>query len=157
MIVRRWRRYAGVAGVAIAVALAAACSGPRSGASVTGDVSGCVAVLPLANDIVHGEGRLVLIRRISRGDVDALSRKLGVTPPAPPRPHAGSPRPHHPGRSRWSKACLVIYQGSYPPGTIAGASPPAVAGHYTLMVLHIRHPSIDRILVTDRLPPGLNP
>jgi hypothetical protein len=112
-------------------------------------------VLPLANDIVHGEGRLVLIRRISKGDVDTLSRKLGVTPPAPPRPHAGSRGPHHPVRSRFAKACLVVYQGSYPPGTIAGASPPAVAGHYTLIVLRIRHPSVARILVTDRLPPAL--
>jgi hypothetical protein len=155
MTARRWRRSAGVAGVAIALVLAAACSGPRSGASITGDVSGCAAVLPLANDIVHGEGRLVLIRRISKGDVERLSRQLGVTP-APLRRHAGSPGPHHPVRSRWSKACLIIYQGSYPPGAIAGASPPAVAGHYTLMVIRVRHPAADRILVTDRIPASLN-
>jgi hypothetical protein len=154
MTAHRWRRCAGVT---IALVLAVACSGPRSGASVTGDVSGCAEVLPLAHDIVHGEGTLVLIRRVSKGDVDALSRKLGVTPPAPLRTHAGSPRPHHPVQPKWPKACLVIYQGNYPPGTIAGASPPAVAGHYTLVVLRVRHPSIARILVTDRLPPGLNP
>ncbi|MGH3867128.1 MAG: hypothetical protein ACRDQ4_13490 [Pseudonocardiaceae bacterium] len=147
-----WRRRAVVAGATIAFVLAAACSGPRSGASVTGDVSGCAAVLPLATDIVHDEGTLILVRRISKGGADALSRKLGATPPAPPRSHAASSGPHRPVRSRWPQSCLVVYHGSYPPGTIAGASPPAVAGHYTLMVLRVRHPSVDRILVTDRLP-----
>ena len=29
-------------------------------------------------------------------------------------------------------------------------------GRYTLMVLRVRHPSIDRILVTDRLPANLH-
>jgi hypothetical protein len=156
MTARPWCRSAVVAGVAIAFVLTAGCSGPRSGASATSDVSGCAAVLPLANAIVHDEGTLTLVRRISKGDADALSRKLGATPPAPPRPHAGSPGPHRPVRSRWPKACLVVYHGSYPPGKIAGASPPAVAGHYALMVLRVRHPSVDRILVTDRLP-TLNP
>ncbi|MGH3783404.1 MAG: hypothetical protein ACRDRO_22990, partial [Pseudonocardiaceae bacterium] len=33
--------------------------------------------------------------------------------------------------------------------SIAGERPPAVAGHYALIVLRVRHPSIDRILVTD--------
>jgi hypothetical protein len=157
MTARPWCRSAVMAGVAMVFVLAAACSGPRSGASATSDVSGCAAVLPLANNIVHNEGTLTLVRRISKGDADALSRKLGAPPPAPLRPHAGSPGPHRPARSRWSKACLVVYHGNYPPGMIAGASPPAVAGHYTLMVLHVRHPSVDRILVTDRLPATLHP
>ncbi len=142
--------------VVIAFALAAACSGPRSGASATSEVSGCAAVLPLASITVHDEGTLTLVRRINKSDADALSRKLGASPPAPPQPHL-TPGPHRPVRSTWPKACLVVYHGNYPPGTIAGASPPAVAGHYTLMVIRVRHPSVDRILVTDRLPPGLKP
>lgn len=153
MTARPWCRSAVVA---IAFVLAAACSGPRSGVSATSDISSCAAVLPLANAIVHDEGTLTLVRRISKGDADALSRKLGATPPAPPQPHAGPSGAHRPVRSRWPKACLVVYHGNYPPGTIVGASPPAVAGHYTLMVLRVRHPSVDRILVTDRLPSTLN-
>jgi hypothetical protein len=137
------------------LAVTAACSGPRSGASVTGDVSGCAAVLPLARHAVHDEGTLTRIKHISRADADALSRKLGATPPAPLRPHIGSPRPPRSGKSSWPKACLVVYHGNYPAGTIVGASPPAVAGHYALIVLRVRHPSIDRILVTDTLPAGL--
>jgi hypothetical protein len=157
MTARPWYRSAAVAGVATVFALAAACSGPRSGASATSEVSGCAAVLPLARDIVHDEGTLSLVRRISKDEADALSRKLGATPPAPPRSSIASPGPHPPARLRWPKSCLVVYHGSYPPGTIAGASPPAVAGHYTVMVLRVRHPSVDRILVTDTLPPGLKP
>lgn len=155
MTARLWCRSMAVAGIAFA--LAAACSGPRSGASATSAVSGCAAVLPLAREIVHDEGTLTLVRRISKTDADALSRELGASPPVPPRPHLGSPRPHPPGPSRAPKTCLVVYRGNYPRGTITEASPPAVAGRYALVVLRLRHPSLERILVTDRLPPGLNP
>jgi hypothetical protein len=153
-----WCRRALGAGLAAVFVVAAACSGPRSGASAITDVSGCAAVLPLANQIVHGEGTLTTIRWISKRDADALSRKLGVPPPPPPqpqtRPQPRLPRVHHHLRSRWPKACLVVYRGNYPPGAIAGASPPALAGRYALLVLRIRHPSIERILVTDRFPPS---
>jgi hypothetical protein len=152
---RRWRP-AVVAGLVIAGTLTAACSGPRSGASATGEVSGCAAVLPLARSIVHDEGTLTEVRRISRSDADALSRELGVNPPAPPRSRSGLPSPHRPVRPGWPHACLVVYRGNYPTGTIAGASPPAVAGRYALIVLRVRHPSVERILVTDHLPPGVH-
>ncbi|MGH3854439.1 MAG: hypothetical protein ACRDR6_13290 [Pseudonocardiaceae bacterium] len=149
-------RRAVLTGMVVVFGLAAACSGPRSGASVTGEVSGCAAVLPLANRIVHDRGELTLVQRISKSDADALSSKLGARPPAPPpappRSHVRSPRPHRVVHSRWPKACLIVYHGDYPPGTITGASPPAVSGHYTLIVLRIRHPAVDRILVADRLP-----
>ena len=127
---RQWRRAA-VAGLVIACSLAAACSGPRSGASATGEVSGCAAVLPLARSIVHDEGTLTEVRRISRTDADALSRQLGVEPLARPRSGTGVPRSHHPVRPGWPHACLVVYRGNYPAGTIAGASPPAVAAGAT--------------------------
>ena len=155
MSIGPWWRRAAVTSVGIALALAAACSGPRSGASVTGGVSGCAAVLPLARQVVHDEGTLTRVKHVSKADADALSRQLGATPPAPLRPHTGSPRPVRQGKSSWPKACLVVYHGNYPPGTIVGASPPAVAGHYALIVLHVRHPSVDRILVTDTVPAGL--
>jgi hypothetical protein len=152
---RRWRRAA-VAGLVIAGTLTAACSGPRSGASATGAVSGCAAVLPLARSIVHDEGTLTEVRRISRNEADALSRQLGVNPAAPVRPHVGQPTPHRPVRPGWPHACLVVYRGSYPVGTIAGASPPAVGGHYALIVLRVRHPLVERILITDHLPAGVH-
>ncbi|MDQ3900904.1 MAG: hypothetical protein M3319_10860 [Actinomycetota bacterium] len=152
---RRWRP-AVVAGLVIAGILTVACSGPRSGASATGEVSGCAAVLPLARSIVHDEGTLTEVRRISRSDADALSRELGVKPLAPPRSGSGLPSPHRPVRPGWPHACLVVYRGNYPAGTIAGASPPAVAGRYALIVLRVRHPSVERILVTDHLPPGVH-
>jgi hypothetical protein len=152
---RGWRPAA-VAGLLIACTLAPACSGPRSGASVSTEVSGCAAVLPLARRIVHDEGTLTEVRRISRSDADALSRQLGVNPLAPPRSRIGLPTPHRPGRPGWPHACLVVYRGDYPLGTIAGTSPPAVAGRYALIVLRVRHPSVERILVTDHLPQGVH-
>jgi hypothetical protein len=151
----RWWRRAAVAGFVVACTLTAACSGPRSGASATSNVSSCAAVLPLARNVVHEQGTLTVVRRISRDDADALSRKLGATPPAAPST-AARPRPHRPARPGWPKACLVVYRGNYPAGAISGASPPAVAGHYALIVLRVRHPAVDRILVTDQPPPGLH-
>jgi len=155
MIPGRWWRPAAIAGVVIACIVAAACSGPRSGASATGEVSGCAAVLPLARSIVHDEGTLTEVRRISRSQADALSRQLGVHPVAPSRAHPGSPAPYRPVHPGWPHACLVVYRGNYPAGAIAGASPPAVGGHYALIVLRVRHPSVERILVTDHLPKGV--
>jgi hypothetical protein len=35
---------------------------------------------------------------------------------------------------------------------VPGASPPAVSGHYALVVLRVRHPAVSRILVTETLP-----
>ncbi|HEV7831597.1 MAG TPA: hypothetical protein VGP04_22735 [Pseudonocardiaceae bacterium] len=151
----RWWRRAAVAGFVVACTLTAACSGPRSGASATSNVSSCAAVLPLARNVVHEQGTLTVVRRISRDDADALSRKLGATPPAAPST-AARPGPHRPARPGWPKACLVVYRGNYPAGAISGASPPAVAGHYALIVLRVRHPAVDRILVTDQPPPGLH-
>jgi hypothetical protein len=152
---RRW--WCGVVvGLVMACTLGAGCSGPRSGASATSGVSGCAAVLPLARRVVHDEGTLTEVRRINRSQADALSRQLGVNPVAPPRSHTAAPNPHRPVRSPgWPHACLVVYRGNYPVGTIAGASPPAVAGRYALIVLRVRHPAVDRVLVTDHLPPGI--
>lgn len=85
-------------GAAVAVAislLVAGCAGPRSDAT-TSDVSGCAAVLPLARDVVHGHGTLAAIRKISRADLDALTREAGVTPPPPTVGYP--PRPTRPGR-----------------------------------------------------------
>ncbi|HEY6425045.1 MAG TPA: hypothetical protein VIY28_17755 [Pseudonocardiaceae bacterium] len=152
------RAAAAAAGVALALAACSvtACSGPRSGASVTGDVSGCAAVLPLARDIVHGQGTLTVVRRINKADADALTRKVGATSPPPAPPHATSTPARPPARARAPQTCLVVYRGDYPPGAIAGASPPAAAGHYALIVLRVRHPAVDRILITDTLPPEIH-
>lgn len=159
MTLVRWCRPAAVGGFAVALAfivLAAACSGPRSGASAISDISSCAAVLPVARNVVHDQGTLTAVRRVSRADADALSRKLGANPPELSEPHGILPGPRRPVRPGWPKSCLVVYRGNYPPGVIAKASPPAVAGHYALIVLRVRHPTVDRVLVTDQLPSDLH-
>ena len=144
------------AGAAAAIALLlAGCAGPRSDAT-TNDVSGCAAVLPLARDVVHGHGTLTAIRKISRADLETLTREVGATPPPPtvrhpPRPPVANPPRDaaNPTGPALPKTCLIVYQGHYPPGAVTGASPPAVAGDYALIVLRVRHPEVTRVLDPD--------
>lgn len=149
------------AAVAAAVGLTVtACGGPGGGAATTND-GACAAVLPLARSIVHDQGTPILIRRINDADTDRLSRELGVQPPPPqhppPPPQRPPPAPPPPTTASRKgpptpKTCLVVYQGHYPPGAIAGARPPATSGTYALMVLRVRRPAIERVLVTSTLP-----
>lgn len=144
-------------GLALAV-VCAGCSAPGGGAATSNDAA-CAAVLPLAREVVHGQGTLTLIRRINRDDADTLSREAGVAPPPPP-PGPRPPKPpptDTPAGPPAPKTCLVVYQGSYPPGAIPQASPPAVGGQYALIVLRVRHPALDRVLVTDQLPADTTP
>ena len=152
----RWTISAMAAGLAITLAVAAGCSGPRSGISAISDVSSCAAVLPLAHDIVHARGTLTLVRRINNGEVDTITRQLGAT--ASPAVHRTPVRLgiHVFAGLRTPKECLVVYHGVYPRGAIAGASPPAVAGRYAVLVLRVRHPTVDRIFVVDTLPAAVH-
>jgi len=154
-LVTAWRTVLMV--VVLSVGLAA-CTGPGGSASTNND-AGCAAVLPLARDTVHGQGTLTLIRRINGADADTITREAGVVPPAPPPgPRPPKPPPPNPvDGPPLPKTCLVVYQGAYPPGAITGASAPATAGHYALVVLRVRHPSIDRILITNTLPADTTP
>lgn len=145
-----------VAAPALAVLLATTltgCASPGGGASTRNDVNRCAAVLPLANDVVHGEGTLTLVRPVTRADVETIARQAGIV--ASPRPGAGSP----PAAARPSgqaqpgpKACLVAYRGNFPAGSIANAQPPGASGQYALVVLWVRHPSVERVLITNTLP-----
>jgi hypothetical protein len=134
---------------ALIIAVTVGCAGPRGGATAS-DAAGCAAVLPLARDAVHARGTLILVRKVNADDIDAITREAGVVPPAPaPRP-ARPPSGHDPApRSPLPRTCLVVYQGDYPAGTVAPA-----AGSYAVIILRVRHPAIDRVLVTTRLPPS---
>lgn len=150
------RRTAGraVAVIVGAVIVLSGCSVPRGGDSATSDIAGCAAVLPVAHDTVRGSGTLVLVHRLSSGDVSALYAAVGAPPPTPPvrTPSPRSAPPSTPaGTQKPPKACLVVYQGDYRPGTVTGADP-AQHGRYALIVARVRHPLVERVLLTDELP-----
>jgi hypothetical protein len=143
-----------VVAVVVLGAALAACTGPHGGAT-TSDVAGCAAVLPLAREVVHAHGTLSLVRKISGEDIDAITREAGVVPP--PATAKSTKPPSQPDRAAGPalpKTCLVVYHGDYPPGAVTGATPPAVSGSYVLIILRVRHPSIERILITNQLPPA---
>jgi hypothetical protein len=150
--------FAPVALLAVLVAFVlTGCAAPGGGAPAHSDVARCAAVLPMARDVVHGHGTLTLVRPVDRSDVDALTREAGVdAPPAPVSKPPASPKPPKPSQDQAGpplpKACLIVYRGNYPVGSIPSALPPAHAGQYALIVVKVRHPAVDRVLVTDTLP-----
>jgi hypothetical protein len=163
----RSRGATGFAPVALAALLAVlvafvltGCAAPGGGAPVHSDVARCAAVLPMARDVVHGQGTLTVVRPVDRADVDALTREAGVdSPPAPVSKPPASPKPPRPPEPSQNeagpplpKACLIVYRGNYPAGSIPSALPPAHAGQYALIVVKVRHPAVDRVLVTETLP-----
>src|SRR6201999_604602 len=70
-----------VALVVLLATLGAGCAAPGGEASTNNDVNRCAAVLPLARQVVHGNGTLSLIRPINRVQIDALTRDVGASPP----------------------------------------------------------------------------
>jgi hypothetical protein len=48
--------------------------------------------------------------------------------------------------------CLVAYHGQFRSDAIPGAQPAAATGQYALIFLWVRHPSVERILITNVLP-----
>jgi len=148
------------------------CASPGGGASAHNDVDRCATVLPLARDVVHGQGTLAVVHPVDRGDIDTITRQVGVTAPPPvakpppfPKPQSGvtapppaaapaatAPAPSAQAGPPTPKACLVVYRGHYPAGAVPAALPPAVSGQYALIVLWVRQPAVYRVLVTDTLP-----
>ena len=154
----RARRLAALAALALVLA---GCAAPGGGAGTHNDVGRCAAVLPLAEAVLHGRGTLTVVRPVTRDDVDAISAQAGVAPlpkatrpPGPPPqrgqqdPGTGPPLPH---------ACLVVYHGDYPAGSVPQALAPAVSGQYALVVARVRQPSVIRVLVLPTLPSDTRP
>lgn len=178
--------WAAVCGVALT-----GCASPGGGATAHNDVSRCAAVLPTARDLMHGQGRLVLVRPVKLTDVDTIARDAGQpaapapTPasappaapasgataaPARPSPHPQAAHPQgahppgarplgvhqqggHPGTpGRTPRLCLVAYQGDFSAATIAGVQPASATGQFALIFVWVRHPRVQRILLTNSLP-----
>ena len=153
----RGRRVITASVVALAVGVGqGGCSVPRGGNSATSEIAGCAAVLPLAHDTVHGVGALVVIHSLGRDDAAAIYRELGAPPlPAPPPPSPAVPPPAPPaGGQKPPKTCVVVYQGDYRPGSVTGADP-AATGRYALIIVRVRHPVVDRVLLVADLPRSL--
>jgi hypothetical protein len=45
-----------------------------------------------------------------------------------------------------------VYQGSFRADAIPGAQPAGATGTYALIFLRVRHPSVDRTLITNAVP-----
>lgn len=96
--------------------------------------------------------------------VPPASATPGTSHRAPARhaPVADAPAGHaaaahrqggHPGTPGWTpRLCLIAYQGDFRADTITGAGPAGASGQYVLIFLWVRHPSPDRILITNVLP-----
>jgi hypothetical protein len=186
-----------VAAALMVLAALDGCASPGGGATAHNDIARCAAVLPLARDVVHGQGTLTLVRPVDRGDLDALTQQAGAvsSPPslepgapggangvgsgapngavpggavpggAPPNRaapvHPAGPsaeRPPKPTDAQTGqslpKACLVVYRGNYPAGSIPHSQPSGASGEFALVIVKVRHPAVYRVLITDTLPPS---
>jgi hypothetical protein len=158
----RHRRLRQVALAVLLTTLGAGCAAPGGEASTNNDVNRCAAVLPLARQVVHGNGTLSLVRPINRVQIDALTRDVGASPPPAQNPTTQNPTTPHPPPTRPRiapeiprhdpKTCLVVYRGSFNAAAIPQAQPPQAHGQYLLIVLWVRHSTVDRVLITDSVP-----
>jgi len=142
-----------LAGAVLAGLVVAGCAAPGGGASAHNDVDRCAAVLPLASEVVHGQGTLTLVRPINKHEVDAITQEAGVgSPPSIPLTKQPAASPGAQADPSIPKACLIVFRGDYPAGSIPSALPPAVSGQYALIVAWVRRPALYRVLVTSSLP-----
>lgn len=133
------------AGLALLVLLTG-CVGPHGGVGdglVERDVDACAAVLPLALQSVGGQGRLVAIRPLKKGEGATILREAGVQTSPPRTPDAGQ-------TSKETKGCAIAYRGTYDATSLQGAF--GSTGRYAVVFVRVRHPEVRAILVTDTLP-----
>jgi hypothetical protein len=146
-------------GTLLLALLLAGCASPGGGASTDNDLNRCAAVLPTARQVVHGRGELALVRPINRGQLDTITQEVTAGQPVagnPAHPHRPAPgTPHSAAKvPAGPKTCLVVYRGSFDAAAIPKAQPPGAHGQYALIVLGVRHVSVNRVLITDTLPAG---
>jgi hypothetical protein len=114
--------------VLVAVIALGACAAPRNTLG-TAD-SPCFRALPTAKAALHHQGRLVGVRRVSRGRLATL---FSVDPP--------------PGK----EFCLVAFSGSFRPDQVerpASRDP----GRYAAVVVTLRGTQALQTFLVDRLP-----
>lgn len=131
--------------------LVTGCSAPRGGLGhgvLGSEAGGCAGVLPLARSTV-GDGRLVTVHPLRRGQAAALVTAAGATPR--PRP-TSSPGPS-PSPSKGPHLCVVAFQGSYEAARLPTAQ--GSGSRYAVLVLRVRPPEVRELLLVDRLPAGV--
>ncbi len=124
--------------VALVIALAAgtvggaACAGGRL--SLGTAAGACFRALPPAQTAIANKGRLVGVRRVT---ADSLRAKL-------PNDKTLATLPDQ-------DLCVFAFNGSYPPGSVAGARN-TITGHYAVIAVSTKNPAVVGVFVLDKLP-----
>jgi hypothetical protein len=142
------RAVAGVTVLAL-LALLPGCGIGTRGGTATNNVSACAPALPLAGDALGHRGTLIRIHRLKRGQTAAILRALGR--PAPVQ----RPRSGRPPAGKEPKRCLLVYRGPYARGSVPLAR--GEQGRYAVILARARHPQLFAVVLTDRLPPEVQP
>lgn len=124
----RRRVAVGTLGLLLLAGLAG-CAGQRN--SLGTGSTGCFRSLPAAAAAVHHQGRYLGVRQVKASTVAK----------------------RHPEFSRFGSEtlCVVAYQGTFGPGSVAGANP-AKSGAYAVVVLDAKTARVVASFIVDRLP-----
>jgi hypothetical protein len=108
------------------------CAGARN--TLGTGAGACFRALPPAEGAVAKKGRLVGVRRIS---VATLRARLPNDPTMKTLPD--------------EDLCVFAFNGTYPPGSVAGAQNPK-PGSYAIVAVGYSHPIVVAAFVVDQLP-----
>jgi len=128
----RRRLTAAVLTLAIALAVAGCGGGVRS--SLGTSASPCFRALPLAENALHDEGRLIGVRRVKTSE---LKGRLKDSPKLQGVPN--------------QELCVFAFRGNFQPGKVDGATNPK-PGQYAIVAVTSKRPAVVAAFVVDKLP-----
>lgn len=117
--------------VCLLVGLSACAGGRISLGTATGE---CFRALPPAKTAVHGQGKLVGVRRVSASTLRARLPRESTLASLPDE-----------------NLCVFAFNGNYAAGSVTGANP-ARSGRFAIVAVTTKKPAVVGAAVVDKLP-----
>ncbi len=109
---------------------------------VTAEANECALTLPVAEQVVGHQGKLLLIRPIGRQEAELVAQNA-TSFATSTTGAAANPR---------STLCVAVFRGPFAADTVQGVE---FGGEYAIVLADVRHQQVVATFVTDRLPRSL--